>query len=1137
MRHLKHLARGLGAFIVVVVFVVGVPVGLVAYVGWPLPTTIPTLDEIQLALRSGIDPQLLINTLAVIVWITWIQLVITLAAEAFAAIRGRTVRRLPVLPGLQPAVVQLVAAITLAVAAIGPLRVAPAAATPLQAQVAPAYPTMELDNQPTRTTGPNIASHRRGSVESAQPTYRVGRHDTLWQIAEITLGDGRRWHEIRDHNIGRTMVDGHRITEATDRLTPGWLLILPDSAQIAGETDDTQDQTLTEITVERDDNFWTIAEETLETAWGRAPSNRETADYWRQLVDNNRHRLALPHDPNLIYPDQRFGLPPIPAVPNAEESAEKADSEPSDSRELNEITVERGDNLWSIAEATLADTWERTPSSAETADYWHHVIDANRVHLLPPHDPNLIYPGQVLHLPPVPDDPQAPADIDTATPLPREPAAHPSTEPGAGTETSTLEVPPTTTAPTGNADALHVISESVTPEPNTATQTPTETINPHPDPTDQTPASEVGDETDDGNVAGELFPITSTLAGLGVLAAGLVALLHRLRNTQLRHRRPDTIPTQAAPDTTKTEATIRTAASPTSTEFIDLALRAMARDVTATHIPPPEVVGANLTPETLRILLWTPHHNPPPGWRVDDDGRSWTMSTDTALDRVRHDADGVPAPYPALVTVGHGDHTQLLLDLEYLGATQLTGDPKDVAATCYTMATELAASPIADSIQIICVGFGHDLADLERIRVVDQLSEILPAVAAKAVAISQLQSASPLQGRLSGSGGDTWDPIIVFDPTANPPDEARYLLATAHAGRGVAAVVGYPTGDRWRFHIEKDTVHIEPLDYTFARRNLTPTEQTAVADLVAAAKDLEGMPAELTTDPVYLGEPIDQAPPLTEQLVEQSLFEHSETPTRDASTSPIPEVKVLGTLRIDGPQTRFPLRKCAELVTYLTFHRNGVEADTLMEALWPEQPPDYPRLNRHTSRTRTTLGHGPDTGPYLLYVSDGIYRISPHVRSDLDELTSHIRKADRAEGAEEVDHLHAALELVEGTPFTGAGNGYTWAHTDGIITHTIVAIDDAAHRLAQTALENDTPDQATWAARKGLAATGVCEQCYRNLMHATIAEGNRVAFEAVFAELLAVVDADEGPDASSFLDPETIELYEQQSRKRRRHVG
>ena len=35
-----------------------------------------------------------------------------------------------------------------------------------------------------------------------------------------------------------------------------------------------------------------------------------------------------------------------------------------------------------------------------------------------------------------------------------------------------------------------------------------------------------------------------------------------------------------------------------------------------------------------------------------------------------------------------------------------------------------------------------------------------------------------------------------------------------------------------------------------------------------------------------------------------------------------------------------------------------MEADTLMEALWPDEAPDHERLNRHTSRARTTLGTG-----------------------------------------------------------------------------------------------------------------------------------------------------------------------------------
>jgi hypothetical protein len=131
MQHTTTILRGVAALIAGLVFVIAVPAGLITYVGWPLPTTIPSIDRIQLALRSGIDPQVLINTLAVIVWIVWIQIVITLTTEAIAAVRGGTARHLPVLPGLQPAIAQLVAAITLAVATLGPLRVAPVAASPL----------------------------------------------------------------------------------------------------------------------------------------------------------------------------------------------------------------------------------------------------------------------------------------------------------------------------------------------------------------------------------------------------------------------------------------------------------------------------------------------------------------------------------------------------------------------------------------------------------------------------------------------------------------------------------------------------------------------------------------------------------------------------------------------------------------------------------------------------------------------------------------------------------------------------------------------------------------------------------------------------------------------------------------------
>ena len=320
MRHAKHAISGLAALIALALFTVGVPGGLITYVGWPLPTSIPTLDQIQLALRSGIDPNLIINTLAVVVWVIWAQLVVVLTIETAAALRGRTPRRLPVLPGLQPAVAQLVAAITLAVATLGPMRALPAAATPLAASL------VDVSAQPVFDIGQEEWQPRREPPAQTQvashPTYRVQRHDTLWKIAESTLGDGRRWKEVRTLNAGRTMNDGHQFTETTDTLIPGWRLLLPTDANTTDEPPPIEpasaEQAAAEVTVEPGDAFWSIATTTLADAWGRPPSNEEITGYWRQLVDTNRDRLAPPYDPDLIYPGQVFELPPVPSDPQTE---------------------------------------------------------------------------------------------------------------------------------------------------------------------------------------------------------------------------------------------------------------------------------------------------------------------------------------------------------------------------------------------------------------------------------------------------------------------------------------------------------------------------------------------------------------------------------------------------------------------------------------------------------------------------------------------------------------------------------------------------------------------------------------------------------------------------------------------------
>jgi nucleoid-associated protein YgaU len=62
-----------------------------------------------------------------------------------------------------------------------------------------------------------------------------------------------------------------------------------------------------------------------------------------------------------------------------------------------------GDNLWTIAKGHLAATRGRpaaTLSDREVAAYWLKVVDANRQRLRS-RDPDLIYPGEQVTLPPV----------------------------------------------------------------------------------------------------------------------------------------------------------------------------------------------------------------------------------------------------------------------------------------------------------------------------------------------------------------------------------------------------------------------------------------------------------------------------------------------------------------------------------------------------------------------------------------------------------------------------------------------------------------------------------------------------------------------------------------------------------------
>ena len=62
-------------------------------------------------------------------------------------------------------------------------------------------------------------------------------------------------------------------------------------------------------TVAPGDHLWSIAERALTTSLGRAPSEAEVVPYWEALVDTNRHVLADPGNPDLIFSGQVLTLP------------------------------------------------------------------------------------------------------------------------------------------------------------------------------------------------------------------------------------------------------------------------------------------------------------------------------------------------------------------------------------------------------------------------------------------------------------------------------------------------------------------------------------------------------------------------------------------------------------------------------------------------------------------------------------------------------------------------------------------------------------------------------------------------------------------------------------------------------------
>jgi nucleoid-associated protein YgaU len=275
----------LPALVALAALIVAPPVALWHFVAWPLPRTLPHLDT----LGRPVGDDVLINAVALVCWLAWLQLVACLAAELVGYARGRSATRLPASAGLQ----RLASWMVTSLLVVGSSPLLRAAGTPL-----PDAALAAVRREPaaaTATAGDHVV---RASATASLPTYTVARRDTLWGIAARHLRDPLRWPEILELNRDRPQGDGATLNDPR-QLRTGWVLALPSDAsglQAAGAAP------AAAVTVATGDTLSGITKERL-----------GDARRWAEVFDLNRARpqpdgTSL-RNPDLIRPGWILNLP------------------------------------------------------------------------------------------------------------------------------------------------------------------------------------------------------------------------------------------------------------------------------------------------------------------------------------------------------------------------------------------------------------------------------------------------------------------------------------------------------------------------------------------------------------------------------------------------------------------------------------------------------------------------------------------------------------------------------------------------------------------------------------------------------------------------------------------------------------
>ncbi|MEW9527027.1 BTAD domain-containing putative transcriptional regulator [Microbispora sp. NPDC049125] len=783
---------GIAALLALIGLVGGVPYALIRLAGPPISS--PLLDPDLFTSRVG--PETIIAILVLLVWLAWLQLFLCVVVEVYAGLRHVGMpARVPLSGGTQALANRLVSAVLL-------LFTATAVAVPIARAglPAPIRPQVAALSAPVETEAERPALHAREvkKVYVVQPPH--GRHhESLWEIADKCLGDGRRYHEIYRLNQHKEQPDGSRLHMA-DLIRPGWVLDMPDDAR-----------NVHVVPVEED----------------------------RPAVSQEHRGKPAELDGGTHYGSGA-------EAPGAAESRTGSSSGAGSGTGSGSSAGGRGDATPDAHEGDLTRPDHARPTPG-TATPGNPKPDEGGAAL--PHASGTRHPGTPatpgIVLPP----PAMPEHTGTARPAPPatgRPGAHPSAPP--------------TTRPAHPATAHPATAHPATAHPGTAhsgtanpaTRTPATTTPAEP-PAAGRPGSGPGLGPEAGTDRAPGMDMVDYLAATTLASAGLLAVLGRRRREQLWRRAFGRRVVRPRGDAADAEVAIRLGADAPGSRMLDIGLRLLGRLLADRGRRLPTVFAVHLSSRGLDLWVHPSDEDVPEPWEACDGGQVWRLPAHEGRRIDEHVLAGTPAPYPGLVSLGTGEGGRVLVDLEAAhGVIAMTG--AHTVAALSALAVELATNRWSDHMRITLVGFGEELALIapERITTAGSMAEVLPEFEERA-----RHTGDVLTGRIHGRVADpAWTPHYLLSALRPDEDEAR-RLALLGKGRRTASgfvVAGDVPHATWTWEITEDgRARIDALGFDVRAHLLPRRHYDAVVTLFRTAQRTEGEPLAGSGGPLRAG--------------------------------------------------------------------------------------------------------------------------------------------------------------------------------------------------------------------------------------------------------------------------------------------